>query len=631
AFMDALNDRGFTTAMVGAAAAGSPGAARWRILALAAGGLAATLAALALWGWFRPAPLKPVIRYSMAFQPDQAMRQGIAGVNIAISPDGKRIVYSGPGEGGGQLWLRERDRLDAVPIPGTTGASNPFFSPDGERIAYSAGTMFALTVVPVAGGPPITLDRGAVGAGGGGAWGPDGWIYFDTPAGTARIRADGGTSELLIPYDSAAHEIGFAWTEALPNGKGLVFRARRNLDPGDFDISAFDLRTRTRHFLTKGLVARYVAPGFLIVLRADGAVLAAPFDQGALKLTGPAVPLFSGVMIKPLGSADLAVSRAGALAYVPGTGTPAGGFAELVTVDRAGHVTPFDPAITINPSTNRGLSLSPDGRRVALDQLGTASPDIWVKQLPNGALSRLTFDSIGAVRPEWSVDGRDVIYMSSASGKSTVWRRRADGSAPPQLVWEDPRWSVQSGSLSRDGQWLVYRVTVAGGNRDIYAIHLGHDSVPIPLLTSASFEDAPALSPSGRWLAYTSNESGRDEIFVRPFPNISDGRWQISTAGGAAARWSHEGRELFFQNANSDLMSVTVTPGPTFVPSEPHRVFANTMGLAPSVFIPYYAAFPGDQKFLMVRLATAGQATGGGQVVMVDNWTTELAAKMKGH
>ncbi|HET7041706.1 MAG TPA: protein kinase, partial [Gemmatimonadales bacterium] len=629
-FAEALSDRGFSTVATGVAAA-RPSTRRSAPLYAAL----LIIAALAAWGWLRPAPLRPVNRYSMGFLPDQGFREGVAGINLAISPDGRRIVYAGPGETDGQLWLRDRDRLDAVPIPGTAGATNPFFSPDGKSIAFASGAASALTVVPVAGGPPITLDAGGVGSAGGGAWGPDGWIYFDTPQGTARIRANGGTKELLIGYDSTAHEIGFAWTEALPNGKGLVFRARRNLDVNDFDIDAFDLRTHTRHFLTKGLMARYVAPGYLVVLRADGAVLAAPFDQDKLALTGPTVPLFSGVMVKPLGSADLAISRAGTLVYAPGTGVSPSGYSEVISMDRAGRVSPFTPALTYNPSTNHAISLSPDGRRLAFDVQGNESPDLWVKQLPNGALSRLTFDSSGAERPTWSADGRYVYYISATRGNASVWRRRADGSAPPEFVWADPKGSILAVSFSHDGQWLVYRLSVGrtgyATNRDIYAVHLGHDSVATALLTSPSFEDAPALSPDGRWMAYTSNESGRDEIYVRPFPNVGQGRWQISTNGGVAARWSHSGRELFFQDPAGDILSVASSPGPTFTPSDPHQVVANTTGANVSLVVPYYDVTPDDQSFLMVRRAGGTQDSGGGQMVVVDNWTTELLAKMKGH
>jgi serine/threonine-protein kinase len=603
-----------------------PAAPRPRPLLL---GLLVATAALALWGWFRPKPPAPVIRYSMGLPPDQAMRQGILGINIAISPDGSRLVYVGPGEGGDQLWVRERDRLDATPLTGTVGASNPYFSPDGNRIAYSAGGYVQLKVVSVSGGPPIALSTPGGGSGGGGAWGPDGWIYFDSPNGLSRVQADGGNPELFIPYDSAGGEIGHAWPAALPNGKGLLFRSRRNLDPTDFDVVAYDFKTRERHVLTKGLLARYVAPGYLVYLRADGAVLAAPFDQDRFKLTGPAVPLFEGVMTKPFGSADFAISPSGMLAYVPGLVSSAGGVAEAVYVTREGVVTPLNPPVSFNPSVNRALSVSPDGTRIALDVIGVASPDIWIKQLPAGPLSRLTFDGLASVRPRWTPDGRSVLYlMTPDSGAPSVWKKRADGSTVAELVWQVPGVLIAEASLSGDGQWLIYRVSKADGNRDIYAVRPGRDSAPTPLLTGPFQESGAALSPDGKWLAYTSNESGQDEIFVRPFPNTDAGRWQISTRGGSAARWAHSGRELFFEAPSGDLMVVTITPGPTFAPSEPKRLFPNAGAFWSSNAIPYYDLTPDDKRFVMVRLAAVNQAPGAGQLVVVDNWNEELKAKM---
>jgi Tol biopolymer transport system component len=591
--------------------------------------LAALSAVLGAWGWLRPAPVPPVIRYSMGLPPDQAMRQGILGVNIALSPDGKRLAYVGPGEGGDELWVRERNRLDATPLAGTIGASNPFFSPDGSRIAFSSGQNVQLKVIAVTGGPPITLASPGAGSGGGGAWGPDGWIYFDSPAGLSRVRSDGGDPEQAIPYDSSTGEIGHAWPEALPNGKGLLYRSRRNLDPTDFDIVAYDFKTRERHVLTKGLMARYVAPGYMIFLRADGAVLAAPFDQDRLMMTGPAVPLFEGVMTKPFGSADFAISSTGSLAYVPGLASNAGGVAELVYVTRDGLITPLDPPVTINPSANPALSLSPDGKRVALDVIGVASPDIWIKQLPSGPLSRLTFDGLGSIRPQWTPDGGSVLYVSTPdSGSQSIWKKRADGSAAAELVWQVPGRAIAEASLSSDGRWLIYRVVETNGNRDIYAVRPGRDTVATPLLTAPYSESGAALSPDGRWLAYTSNESGQDEIFVRPFPNTGAGRWQVSTRGGSAARWSHSGRELFFEAPSGDLMVVAVTPGATFVPGEPRRLLALGGGLFASTIVPYYDITPDDKRFLMVRLAAVNQAPGAGQLVVVDNWFTELRAKM---
>jgi eukaryotic-like serine/threonine-protein kinase len=630
-FAEALVKPGVTLASRTLAAPALRVQSRWRNIAI--GALAATLLAMgiALWGWLRPSPARSVLRYSMGLPPDQAMRQGTLGVNIALSRDGKRIVYIGPGERGDQLWVRERDRLDATPLAGTGGATNPIFSPDGSRIAYSvANANFQLRVVSVTGGPPITLASPGAGSAGGSAWGGDGWIYFDTPAGLARIRADGGAPEPLVTYDSASGEIGHAWPEALPNGKGLIYRSRRNLDPADFNIVAFDLKTHTRHILTKGLLARYVDPGYLVLLRADGAVLAAPFDQNQLKLTGPAVPLFEGVMTKPFGSADITMSSTGTLVYVPGLASSVGGVAELVYVSREGAITPLDPPVTINPSANRGMSLSPDGSRLALDVVGVASPDIWIKQLPSGPLSRLTFEGRGSFRPTWTPDGRSVVYIATSdSGRQAVWKKRADGSTAAELIWQAPGQIFAEGFLSSDGQWLIYRVNLNDGNRDIYAVRPGRDTVPIPLLTGSFLEQGASLSPDNRWLAYTSNESGADEVYVRPFPNTAAGRWQISTRGGSAARWSHSGRELFFESAGGDFMVVPVTPGPTFAPGEARRLFPLGSGLFGSTIVPDYDLTPDDKRFITMRLAIVNQAPGAGQLVVVDNWDEELKAKMR--
>ncbi|HEX5818977.1 MAG TPA: protein kinase [Gemmatimonadales bacterium] len=617
-----------TTALPAATAPGVARAgSRWRLAAIGAGALALAACSALLWLWRRPAPPPPVIRYSMGIPPEQAMRQGILGVNLAFSPDGKRLVYVGPGDGGSQLWLRERDRLDATPLPGTTGANSPSFSPDGSRIAYLASTDVEVRVVPVTGGPPITLTKPGLGAGGGVAWGPDGWIYFDALVGVGRIREDGGAPELIAPLDTTAGELGVAWPEVLPNGKAVLYRSRRSMNSAEFDIVAFEIATGKRHALGKALVARYVHPGYLVFVRADGAVLAAAFDQDALALTGPIVPLFEGIMTKAFGSADLAVSRTGTLAYVPGLATSGGGVAEVVMVSREGAILPLDPPLTYNPSANRALSLSPDGTRLAID-VQAASPDLWVKQLPAGPFSRLTFDTRVVQRPTWTPDGRSVVYIASRdSTPPAVWKQVADGSAAPELVWQVPRRPIGEAVFSHDGQWLVYRMT-QGNNRDVYAVRPGRDSVPVPLLTGAFSEEGATLSPDDRWLAYTSNESGRNEIFVRPFPNTAGGRWQVSTDGGEAARWARSGRELVYQSPSGNLMSVPVTPGPTFAPGAPRPLFS-LAGVVGSSTVPLFDFTPDDQRFVMVRLAAANQAPGAGQLVVVDNWIEEIRSKMK--
>jgi serine/threonine-protein kinase len=174
---------------------------------------------------------------------------------------------------------------------------------------------------------------------------------------------------------------------------------------------------------------------------------------------------------------------------------------------------------------------------------------------------------------------------------------------------------------------LIYRINADSGNRDVYAVRPGRDSVATPLLTDRFNEEGPALSPDGKWLAYSSNESGRSEIFVRPFPNTAGGRWQISTAGGSAARWAHSGRELFYEAPSGDMMVVPVTRAPTFAPGAPARLFPLS-GLLASNVVPLYDLTPDDKKFLMVRSAAINQAPGAGQLVVVDNWFAELRAKM---
>jgi serine/threonine-protein kinase len=629
-FSAALSGGGPATRRLGAATARPPaasGARRYLVPVL--GSLLALTAVLAAWGWFRPEPPRPVRRYSMGIPPNAAMQRLAAGSNIALSPDGSLMVYVGPGDGGGQLWLRERDQLDATPLPGTNGAINLFFSPDGKHVGFSAGTLFDLKVVPVSGGPAVTLFQAGTGAGGGAAWGPDGWIYFDTQTGLHRMPEGGGTPEPFLPLDTASREVGHAWPEVLPGGKAVLFRSRRNLDAEDFDLVAVEVASRKRHVLAKGLMARFVAPDILVYLRSDGTLVAAPFDTDKLELTGPAVPLVEGVATKNFGAADIAVSREGTLAYTPGRASTGEGTAEAVWVARDGSVRTLDPSLKFANAANRGLSLSPNGSLLAVDVLGARSVDIWVKQLPSGPFSRLSFEGTNNNRPTWTGDGRSVIYISNRdSSLGSVWRQQADGARPAERVLRSPPGGVQEVQLSRDGQWLVYRTTDQA-NRNVYAVRLGRDTTPVPILTSRFSEDGVTLSPDGRWLAYVSDESGQAEVYVRPFPDVASGRWQVSTAGGDSPRWGRSGRELFFQDLADNMMVVPVRGSPTFLPSQPQRLFTAISQLIPSNVVPYWDISPDDKRFLMVRITGADQAPGAGQVVMVDNWFDEVRRKVR--
>ncbi len=628
-FSAALLGQGPTkaTRAIGAAKPASPAARRNVAIA---GAVAAVATVLALWGWLRPEPPPPVRRYSMGIPPTQSMQQTVLGINLALSPDGNQLVYLGPGDGGGQLWLRDRDKLDATPIAGTSGALNPFFSPDGKQIAFSTGAVFDLKVIPVGGGPAVTIVQPGPGSGGGAAWSTDGWIYYDTPVGLARIRSDGGESEPFLAYDSTNGEVGHAWPDVLPGGKTVLLRSRRNLEPDDFDLVAVDVATRRRKVLTKGLMARYVAPGYIAFVRADGALMAAPFDANKLTLTGPAVPLLEGVMTKTFGSVDLAISPEGTLAYAPGAAEASEGIAELVWVERDGATRTVLPPLRFTPSGNRSIALSPDGTRLAADVLGSRGPDIRVKQLPTGPFIRLTFDGTQNFRPSWTPDGKSVIFISNRdSAPLSVWRQQADGARPVELLLRGPPTGINEAILSRDSKWLLYR-TIETNNRNVYAVRMGADTTRVPLLVSRFNEVGIALSPDSRWLAYTSDESGRDEVYVRPFPDVNSGRWQITSGGGSAPGWAHSGRELFFQGPANELMVTAVRTSPSFQPDEPRQLIAPQAQVMPSNVVPNYAITPDDKRFLMVRLGSATAAPGAGQLVVVDNWLREFRGKVKG-
>jgi Tol biopolymer transport system component/tRNA A-37 threonylcarbamoyl transferase component Bud32 len=597
------------------------------LVSIAALALAAVSGAV-LGGRLRPAPPQATLRTPMALPRVQRMEINRAGVNLALSPDGSRLVYASPGGDGPRLWLRHRNRLEAVGLGGGASAAgtaiNPVFAPDGRRIAFSTGADMDLGIVDVDGGGLTMLAQGGAGSSGGIAWADDGWIYFDSREGITRVRETGGPPELAVPFDTASGEIGHAWPDVLPGGRMLLFRSRRNTSVEDFQIVAFDLERRTRHSLGKGLMARYLAPGLLAIVRADGVLTVARIDERDATLSGAPVPVLDGIRTKLLGSLDVAVSRTGTLAYVRGVSSiPA---VQAVWVTREGGVTPIEPALTFMPVGNRGLALSPDGRRLAVDVLGPRSLDIWVRELPSGPFTRVTFDGLESTRPSWSPDGRDVVYIHNAGqGVNAVWRKRADGSTPAESVFATSA-SIQEALISGDGRWLIYRVP-KGNQGDVYAVRLDQPgSTPVALLESPFSELTFSLSPDGRWLAYVSAESGRSEVYVRPFPETNSGRWQLSSDGGLTPRWSRSGRELFFATLSGELMSVAVTGQPTFSAGAPKRLFGGIGTQFLGAAMPYYDIGPDDRRILMMRIAGRDEDTE--QLIMVDNWLDEVRAKL---
>jgi serine/threonine-protein kinase len=361
-------------------------------------------------------------------------------------------------------------------------------------------------------------------------------------------------------------------------------------------------------------MARYAASGHVVYATADGTLLAAPFDVRRLEVTGPSVALVEGVLVKPGSASQFALSAAGTLLY----GTDAGGVAELVWVSRAGQVEPVDPAWT---GVFTSPALSPDGARLAVTIQDGASMDVWVKQLDRGSSLKLTFEGGRNDFPTWTPDGGSVTFYSDQAGPSwDLWTKRADGST--QAVLElDQEGRLFESLWSSDGEWLVYRTdSGAPGAGDILALRLRQDTVSVPLVTTGLGEYGPTLSPEGRWMAYTSNETGSDEIYVVPFPNAADAKWPVSVGGGTEPLWSRDGRELFYRNGQGDMVAVRVETQPVFSTGATSVLFSDTDYRRNVVHRQYDVTADGE-RFIMIRPMGVGVES---RLILVQNFFEEL-------
>jgi eukaryotic-like serine/threonine-protein kinase len=636
AFADALGNPGYTvaaTAAVGAAAARL--APRRLAVLIAVSAVAFVTTLLALWGWLRPAPPAPVARFVASFTPSW-MNGAVLALGAAISPDGSAIAYVDSANGHQQLFLRRLSDLEPQPLAGTDRAVGPFFSPDGAWIGFLAGGQ--VKKIPIGGGAVVTVaDSASPWYPGSGTWLDDGTIVFqDAALDLRRVSAAGGVSRVAVSLPGT--KTGYGQTP-LPHARGVLFNGCWGLRCGDSTkVYVYDVRRDTVRLLFDHAWGAWYAPtGQVLYLTRRGALMAVPWDDDALQPSGPAVRILDGIQ-----TPGFLLSASGTALYALGPSLlgSAQEDAEAVWVDRAGHVQPVDSSWRFNTGGSRGgLALSPDGRRLAVRLRTDQGENVWIKQLPAGTLSRLTFASGADGAPQWAPDGRTVTFVSNrpvpgdtarGPGRFNVWARAADGTGTPRLLWQGPE-SVTQGFWSPDGRWLILRTgdPVTGrGARDILAVRPGIDSAPRPLLASRYAEQAPAISPDARWIAYLSDETGTDEVFVRPFPDVDRGKWQISSGGATAPLWAHRGHELFYWVRDS-VVAVQIHPGPPFgferlvLFTGPDRVrwgepIAGLMDMTPD-----------DQRFLMVRDAPAFVLGGPTRLVVVQNFLTDLRTKMR--
>jgi eukaryotic-like serine/threonine-protein kinase len=344
------------------------------------------------------------------------------------------------------------------------------------------------------------------------------------------------------------------------------------------------------------------------------------------------VAIVEGIGVQPFASVELDVANDGTLAYM--TGIVSSGLERAIWVTRNGEVTPVDPDWEFAPGRPEvGLEISPDGSRLAVKINTDAGEDIWVKELDEGPLSRLSFDPAIDRRPRWSADGRWVYYTSDRGGIYNLYRRASDGTGSEELVLDLDR-PILEMQRTPDEQWWILRLggqSGVTGLRDIVAMRTG-DTVIVPVAAEPYDEKAAALSPDGRWIAYESNETGDDEIYVRPFPNAQDGKWQVSAGGGLNPRWSRSGTEIFYVNADGAQCPSPRSPRPRRLPRRERGAALfdlDQLGVAYGSNYTSWDVSPDGQRFMFVQFGDLEQAASS-QLVIVENFLQDLAARMRG-
>ena len=616
-FAKALADPGFGHAEAVGAGRGGSGAA-WKWVAIVFATLFSVTAIGLGRSYLSPEPPQPVAQFESPFREGQEpLAANTSAFNL--SPDGSTLVYTGPSEQAPwQLWMRRWDDPDASPIRGTEVGIRPAISPDGRQLAFAQDG--EIKVLFFEGGPVQTLADGSWPR-----WGPDGYIYFQAD-GSLRVPVTGGPPEPVTQL--AEGEQGTFVADFLPGGSAAL--AHVVLETGDWEVRTMSLATGEMERVTPGQWPRYAASGHLTFLSTEGTLMAAPFDPRSMVITGPSVSIIEGV-------AQYALSTTGDLVYTRATEAAE---SEFVWLTRSGQATVVDPGMTFDrgvTADNAGWRLSPDNSRVVFAQTVDGNNDIWIKELPAGPESRLTFHEARDELPRWSPDGRSVIFRSerieqTETRMGQLMTRRSDGTGDAEVLFDD--FNVANGFWSPAGEWLVIRragLSTIGNAaaRDILALRPGTDDAAIPLIATDEFwEQGPAISPDGQWLAYSSNETGRQEVFVRPFPNVDGGKWQVSTGGGALPEWAHTGRELFFVNVQDrELIVAEYEAESTFRVVGLETLFTIPQGVHLTENGDFYDVAADDQRFLMAR-STADPMGATGRYVLIQNWFEELKARV---
>jgi serine/threonine protein kinase len=552
-----------------------------------------------------PAELHQVVRFDYELPEDQLFS---APGSLAVSPDGSRFVYHTT-KG---LYLRSMDGLDAKLVLGIDeNPAQPFFSPDGQWVGYWSQSDRQLKKIAISGGAPVTLCDATVPRGP--RWSTDDTIvYVQQTEGILKISASGGTPEVLVESK------GFALSapQILPDGKCVLFTISSG---GRNQIAVQSLESGEQRVLFEGALARYLPTGHLVYMLEDN-LFAVPFDLDTLKVAaGPAL-MVEGLVVA-------SVSNSGTLVYLPGTRAPEPAPQRtLVWVNREGQ----EELLEAPPNCYRYPIISPDGTKVALTTGREDNADIWIWDIVRKTMARLTFDNRADIQPIWTLDGKRIVFASNREGNYSLYWKAADGTGEVEHLASVQDRTLTPWSWSSDGNTLVLQEISPLVHFDIGLLSMGGERTWKLLLQEEYEEIMPQVSPDGRWIAYISNESGRYEVYVRPFPDVNKGKWQVSTSGGDSPLWSPDGRELFYLSGDS-TMAVAVETEPMFKPEKPKVLFRGTyIGLAVSTS--RWDISPDGKRFLMMK---PGESTGEmsleglpRKISIVTNWFEELKERV---
>jgi len=593
-----------------------------RVAALTAGALVVGIfAGASVWVAMRPREPLPQRVSRLPLAPSGAAALTITGLDrdLAITPDGSRVVYVG--NRGTQLFVRALDALEPVTV--FTGVPRGLFvSPDGQWIGFVDGAS-VLKKVAVTGGPAVTLATLDGNAPRGATWAPDDTIIVATNDGTIglqRVRAAGGSTTVLTRPDPAQGEADHYWPELLPGGRAVLFTITAvtgGLDAAQ--VAVLDLQTGTRKVLVRGGSHAHYAPSGHLFYAAAGTLRAVAFDLATLETRGTPVPIVPDVVMTNTGGVDAVVAGDGTLAYVSRSGV-IGAQRTLVWVDRQGRETP----ILSPPRAYLYPRLSPDGKRVAVSAADQET-DIWVWDLSRTTLTRATFDPRLDTYPVWTPDGHRLLFSSEPTGARNLYWQAADGTGAVERLTESPN-QQNPAAVTPDGRRLIFTEVAPKTADDVMQIELDGTHRVTPLVQSPFAERNGIVSPDGRWLAYEANESGRFEIYVRPFPEVNDGHWQVSTGGGTRPLWAPGGQELFYASPTGALMRVGVERASSWTATTPTLLVKEGYFTIPGgTFGRTYDIAPDGQRFLMIKEGGgADQTAAPPQIIVVQHWTDEL-------